>query len=198
MRPLGANVPLLSKDAFVADEELLTRAAQGDDTALGTLYDNHGGVAYGLAYRMLDDVGLAKDLVQEAFLAVWKNAASFDVERGSARSWILTIVRHRAIDEIRRRHPTVVPNDIDDEGTDNAWTTLFTMLRREALARGLETLTPERREVLVLAYVGGLSQSEIAARLGIPLGTVKSKTRHALTELRRVLETTDANISGEE
>ena len=175
------------------DDDLLVSCAEGDEQALGSLYDRFGKVAYGLAVRILRDAALAEDAVQEAFLAVWRQAARFDRSRGTAATWILTIVHRRAVDLVRSQAsfnalpdqldvmgpPAVVAESADDEvGLREAQGQV-----QEALA----TLSRAEREVLGLAYWCGLTQSEIATALGIPSGTVKSRTFNALTRLREAL-----------
>ena len=175
------------------DDDLLVACAEGDEQALGSLYDRFGKVAYGLALRVLRDAALAEDAVQEAFLAVWRDAARFDCARGKASTWILTIVHRRAVDIVRSQAsfnalsdqvesagpPAVVTGSADDD-----------VALREArgeLQAALATLSRAEREVLGLAYWCGLTQSEIATMLRTPSGTVKSRTFSALARLREVL-----------
>ena len=175
------------------DDDLLTACADGDEQALGSLYDRYGKVAYGLALRVLRDSALAEDAVQEAFLAVWRQAATFDRSRGRASSWILTLVHRRAVDLVRRQArfnalpdqlevmgpPALVAESADDDVE-------LREAQREVRA-ALATLSRAEREVLELAYWGGLTQSEIATALDIPPGTVKSRTFSALARLRETL-----------
>lgn len=174
------------------DEDLLTACADGDEQALGSLYDRFGTVAYRLALRLVRDAALAEDVVQEVFLTVWRQADRFDPSLGNASTWILTLVHRRAVDHVRRQarfnalpdrlevmaRQTVAGSTDDDVALREA--------RREAQA-ALATLTSAQREVLELAYWGGLTQSEIATALGIPSGTVKSRTFTALARLREAL-----------
>jgi RNA polymerase sigma-70 factor (ECF subfamily) len=175
------------------DEDLLAACAEGDEQALGSLYDRFGKIAYGLALRVLRDADLAEDAVQEAFLAVWRQAARFDPSRGSASSWILTFVHRRAVDlvrsEVRFKAPrerleALMPDAVVDESFDDD-----VVLReaREEVRAALATLSKAEREVLGLAYWHGLTQSEIATALAIPHGTVKSRTFSALAHLRESL-----------
>jgi RNA polymerase sigma factor (sigma-70 family) len=175
------------------DEDLLAACAEGDEQALGSLYDRFGKPAYGLALRVVRDPALAEDAVQEAFLAVWRQAAGFDRSRGKASTWIFTLVHRRAVDLVRRQTninalpdrlaatspQAVVAGSADDD----------VVLRetRSEVQSALATLSTADREVLDLAYWGGLTQSEIATTLGIPPGTVKSRTFTALTRLREAL-----------
>ncbi len=182
---MGASIP--------DEPELLTACAEGDEQALGLLYDRFGKVAYRLALRVLRDPALAEDAVQEAFLAVWRQAATFDPSRGKASTWILTLVHRRAVDLVRRQSrfgalpdqleamapQTVVAESVDDD--------VELREARRTVRAALATLSKAEREVLELAYWGGLTQSEIATALGIPYGTVKSRTFNALAHLREAL-----------
>jgi RNA polymerase sigma-70 factor (ECF subfamily) len=178
----------------VDDDALLERCARGDERALGELFDTYGRSAYALARRITRDDGLAEDVVQEAFLDAWRRAARFDATLGKASTWILTLVHRRAVDAVRRAsvRPRPLAADVgdlpepvapDDVARDVA-------LRDEAagVRAALATLPPQQRRVIELAYLDGYSQSEIAALLSEPLGTVKSRTHTALTTLRTVLE----------
>src|SRR5689334_2081723 len=173
-----------------SDEELLAAIARGDERALGELYDRLGGVAYRLAVRVLRDPALAQDAVQDAFLAVWRTAAAFDPARGKASTWLLTLVHRRAVDVVRREDrrraeplddAPVAAGDAVDESAE---------LREERrrVQAALAQLPPDQREALELAYYGGLSQSELAERLGVPLGTVKSRMFTGLSKLRDLLD----------
>ncbi len=171
------------------DDGLLVAMARGDEHALATLYDRFGGVAYGVALRILRDASLAQDAVQDAFLAAWRTAASFDPARGSASTWLLTLVHRRAVDVVRREHRRRA-EPLDDapiasgDSTDEA---VEIREQRRAVQKALAQLPPEQREALELAYYGGLSQAELAERLGVPLGTIKSRMFTALAKLRDLL-----------
>jgi RNA polymerase sigma factor (sigma-70 family) len=173
----------------VTDEELLALVARSDDRALAELYDRFGGVAYGLALRILRDEALAQDAVQEAFLAVWRSAAGFLPERARPSTWILTLVHRRAVDlvrrEQRRRTEPLEPelHPASDSSDNEAAVRFNRRLVQEALGR----LPADQREAIELAYYGGLTQSEVAERLGQPLGTIKSRTFAGLTRLRELL-----------
>jgi RNA polymerase sigma-70 factor (ECF subfamily) len=175
----------------MTDESLLARVASGDDDALGSLYDRFGRVAYGLALRILRDERLAEDAVQEAFLAVWRQAASFRPERANARSWVLTFVHRRAVDlvrrEERRRAEPLEPEA--EAATGSTAEAVELRRRREAVQRALAQLPEEQRRPIELAYYGGFSQSELAERLGEPLGTIKSRMFTGLKRLRELLGT---------
>jgi RNA polymerase sigma factor (sigma-70 family) len=175
------------------DEDLLVACAEGDEQALGSLYDRFGTVAYRLALRVVRDPALAEDVVQDAFLTVWRQADRFDRSLGRASTWILTLVHRRAVDVVRRqasfntlpdRLDLMAPRAVDAESIDED--IALREVRREVQA-ALSTLSSGKREVLELAYWGGLTQSEIAAALGIPPGTVKSRTFTALARLGEAL-----------
>jgi RNA polymerase sigma factor (sigma-70 family) len=175
--------------AQVPDEALLALVARGDESALAELYDRFGGVAYGLAFRILRDGAFAQDAVQEAFLAAWRTAVSFDPARGSASTWLLTLVHRRAVDLVRRedRRRASSIEDLPVASGDATDETAEVRERRRAVQAALAALPAEQREALELAYYGGLSQSELAERLGVPLGTVKSRMFAALAKLRELL-----------
>jgi RNA polymerase sigma-70 factor, ECF subfamily len=174
-----------------SDESLLARVARGDDDALGSLYDRFGRVAYGLALRILRDERLAEDAVQEAFLAVWRQAASFRPERANARAWVLTFVHRRAVDLVRReeRRRTEPLEPEAEPATGSTAEAAELRRRREAVQHALAQLPEEQRRPIELAYYGGLSQSELAERLGEPLGTIKSRMFTGLKRLRELLGT---------
>ncbi len=178
------------------DHELLGACAGGDDEALAALYDRHGKAAYGVALRVVRDPCLAEDAVQEAFLAVWKQAATYDRTVAKPSTWILTFVHRRAVDIVRSRSrlTAVVERAAAHEGhrgvvesLDEAAATRDT---RRRVQWALSTLPATERITLDLAYWGGMTQSQIAAELGIPAGTVKSRTFAGLAHLRAALEET--------
>ena len=176
--------------AHLSDEALVALVARGDDGALGELYDRLAPVAYGLAARILRDAALAEDAVQEAFLAVWRSAPRFVAERARARSWILTLVHRRAVDLVRReqtRRTEPLADQPEAEGTtphEEAWL----RLERTRVQTALTRLPDQQREALELAYYAGFTQSELADRLGEPLGTVKSRMFTGLSRLRQLLD----------
>jgi RNA polymerase sigma-70 factor, ECF subfamily len=174
------------------DEQLLDDVARGEPDALATLYDRYRRLAYSLAFRITGDVSLAEDVLQEAFLGVWRNAGRYSSVRASVRTWILAIVHHRAIDALRRRRATSELPDGDSVPPvglvmPDVWPEVVGRLDREQVRRALETISPPQREAIALAYYGGLTQQEIAARTGTPLGTVKSRVRLGLLALRHAL-----------
>jgi RNA polymerase sigma factor (sigma-70 family) len=170
----------------LTDEQLLEAVAGGDERALGVLYDRFGRVAYGVALRVLRDRALAEDAVQEAFLAIWRSAERYRLERAKPSTWVLTLVHRRAVDLVRREDrrraepldepPEASGEDVPEEADLRE--------RRAAVQTALAQLPADQREALELAYYGGYTQSELAERLGVPLGTVKSRMFAGLTRLR--------------
>jgi RNA polymerase sigma factor (sigma-70 family) len=172
-----------------SDEELLEAIAAGDDAALGTLYDRFGRAAYGIALRILRDRALAEDAVQEAFLAVWRSADSYRRERAKPATWVMTLVHRRAVDLVRREHrrrsePLEDPPEEGGPGVDEE---VDLHGRRAAVQHALQQLPDDQRQALELAYYGGYTQSELAERLGVPLGTIKSRMFTGLTRLRELV-----------
>lgn len=175
----------------LADEELMPLVGRRDPEAFEVLYDRHGGVAYSLAYRIVGDRAAAEEVTQEAFISVWRSGARFDATRGSVRSWLLSVVRNRAIDFLRSRAGKAPKLDLDDEmaleqrPADER--TEEEALRRETAGeiRGaLGKLPGEQSKVIELAYFGGFSHSEIAEILSLPMGTVKGRMRLGLEKIR--------------
>ena len=163
-------------------------AGSDDERALSELYDRYGGLIYGAGIRYLGDRTLAEDLVQDVFLSVWRNAASFDSSRASFATWVYRITRNRITDLARRRRArvrTVAP--VAEESFPDPGDGVEEILRSFDLVGTLSELAPAHREVLVFAYFGGLSQREISGRTGVPLGTVKSRTTAALRAARKLL-----------
>ncbi len=186
----AASVAAAERDP--ADETLLARVAGGDPDALSELYERYRTVTYSVALRITTDPAAAEDVVQEAFLGVWRNAGRYASARGSVRTWILAIVHHRAIDSLRRRRPIseLPESDAPPPSTlvlPDIWPEVAGRLDRDAISAALATLSPIQREALELAYYGGLTQQEIAARTGAPLGTVKSRVRLGLLAMRAAL-----------
>lgn len=175
----------------LADEELMPLIGEKDPEAFEVFYDRHGGAAYSLAYRMVGERAAAEDIAQEAFISIWRSGARFDRTRGSVRSWMLSIVRNRAIDALRSRTGKAPKLGFDDdailEQRPAAERTEEEAMRREVASevRGaLGQLPGEQSKVIELAYFGGFSQSEISRMLGVPLGTVKGRMRLGLAKIR--------------
>jgi len=169
------------------DRELVARIAKGDEAALGALYDRYASVALALAMRILGDRAEGEDVLQNVLVRLWRQAGRYDPEKGTVSAWVLSSVRHAAIDRLRRREahrqaaeqaafrpvPSPEPSSPGDE--------------RQRMARAVESLPPDQRAVIELAYFQGLSQTQIAERLGEPLGTVKTRLRLGMNRLRQAL-----------
>ncbi len=179
--------------ANAADQALLARVSGGDAAALRTLYDVCAGRAMSIAYRVLASRSEAEEVVQETFVQVWRQAASYDASRGGAMAWIATIVRSRALDRLRSRAASeraVARSEDDPDAQPTAPAPAEVAAQRELRAQvmaALAALPVEQRSAIELAYYEGLSHSEIAARLGDPLGTVKTRVRLGLAKLASVL-----------
>jgi RNA polymerase sigma factor (sigma-70 family) len=176
--------------AHLSDEALVALVARSDESALAELYDRVGGTAYGLAYRVLRDEALAEDAVQEAFLGLWRGAASFVPERAKASTWILTLVHRRAVDTVRReqRRRTEALESAPEPQAASSEDDVWLRLERERVQAALAQLPDQQREAIELAYYGGYTQSELADRLGQPLGTIKSRMFSGLSRLRELLD----------
>jgi RNA polymerase sigma-70 factor (ECF subfamily) len=188
-RPLPLRVATATYDA---DRAVLARIANGELQALDELYERYKTMAYSIAYRITNDASLAEDVVQDAFLGAWRNAGRYIQGRGSVKTWLLSIVHHRAIDAVRRRRPTTPLPEREDVPPaalmlPDVWSEVAADLDAEAVRGALAVLSDVQREAIELAYFGGLTQQEIAARTDTPLGTVKSRMRLGLLAMRRVL-----------
>ena len=179
-----------ARHAELPDEDLMELVRDGDSRAFEVIFDRHGGVAFSLAYRMSGRRALAEDIVQEAFLSLWRTGARYDRTRGSVRSWVLSAVHNRAIDAFRReslREGKTVGDDSLAERLESPSRTPEEVERRDEarqLHTALDTLPGEQRRVIELAYFGGFSHSEIAEMLSLPAGTVKGRMRLGLSKLR--------------
>jgi RNA polymerase sigma-70 factor (ECF subfamily) len=199
--PVRHDVGALGRHTHLSDEALVALVARGDESALGELYDRVGRVAYGIAYRVLRDDRLAEDAVQEGFLAAWRSAATFRADRAKASTWIVTLVHRRAVDIVRREHrrraepleteTRVDPVDPAGSAEDTAWLGF----ERDRVQAALRALPDAQREAIELAYYGGYSQSELAERLGLPLGTIKSRMFAGLARLRELLDESESERS---
>ncbi len=174
----------------LADEDLMQLMRQGDAQAFEVIYERHANAAFSLAYRMTGRRGAAEDVVQEAFLSLWRSGARYDRTRGSVRTWVLGIVHNRAIDSLRRnlRHDT---HRASDEGIEERFeakerTEIQAAHSEEAaeVRTALQALPDEQSKAIELAYFGGFSHSEIATMLEMPIGTVKGRIRLGLEKLR--------------
>ena len=177
----------------LSDEALVALVARGEEDALAALYDRFGRTAYGLALRVVRDAELAEDVVQEAFLSLWRTAGRFVPERARAGTWLLTLVHRRAVDlvrrEERRRAEPIesAPEAADAAAEEAPWL----RLERERVRAALASLPDAQREAIELAYYGGFTQAELADRLGQPLGTIKSRMFAGLARLGELLRDTE-------
>jgi RNA polymerase sigma-70 factor (ECF subfamily) len=176
-----------------ADDASLLRAVQGgDQEAVAALYDRYSGVAYGLAYRITNDGTAAEDVVQEAFVSLWKQAPRFDPARGQVRSWLLTMVHHKAVDAVRRRanRPELAMPEGAEEflaGSERPDEITEWNMEAEAVREAVRQVPEDQRQTIEMAYFMGLTHVEIAERMGVPLGTVKSRLRIGLDKMRDYL-----------
>ena len=175
------------------DDAVLLRSIQsGDQQAVAALYDRYSGPAYGLAFRITNDGTLAEDVVQDAFVSVWKQAARFDAARGQVKSWLMTIVHHKAIDAVRRRanrNERALPDGPGDFATDHGRPHEETASSMDAAAvrAAVKHVPDDQRRTIEMAYFEGLTHIEIAERMKVPLGTVKSRLRIGLEKMRDAL-----------
>jgi len=175
----------------LSDHGLLALVARGDRDAFARLYDLYAAPAYSLALRVVRDRDLAADVVQDAFLAIWNQASKFDSSRGQPSTWILTVTHHKAVDIVRReeRRRTEAMDEAHDAPDrsapveEQAWQGVA----REQVRAAMSKLPDPHREVLELAYFAGYTQSQLAERLAVPIGTVKSRTFAAMNALRELL-----------
>ena len=173
------------------DDALMPALASQDLSALAALYDRYGRLAYTLAYRILGEPEAAEDVVHDAFLLAWRGAASYRRDRGNVRGWLLSIVHHRAVDVLRRKTAfRAAPLEAASERPDDADTAAEAErnVERAGVRQALAELPPAQRRTIELAYFGGYTQVELAALMGVPLGTVKGRMRIGLQKLRRALE----------
>jgi RNA polymerase sigma-70 factor (ECF subfamily) len=192
----GATSPTSGDDRGREQAALLAAMARGDKAALAGLYDQLARPLYSLAFRVLSDASESQDVVQDVFLQMWHKAATYDTGRGSVFAWAATLTRNRAIDRVRMRQrraellagsaPDLQPavgGDTDSAGS------LWVREKAGAVRAALTQLAPEQQKAIELAFFGGLTQQEIAARLKEPLGTVKARIRRGLLKLRETLPT---------
>jgi len=184
------QTPLTASDGADLDEALRA-CARGDRAALRAIYDAEAPRMLGVALRLLRRPALAEEAVQDAFVQIWRRAASFDPARGGARTWLYAVLRHRVLNILRGESRTDLVDDFEPMGLtsdeENAEHLITRLSEAGALRRCLEGLEPPRCKAIVLAYVHGLSHGELAGRLGVPLGTVKSWIRRSLISLRECL-----------
>jgi len=186
----------------VPDTALVERIMAGEEGALSALYDRYAGMLYAMLVRILKDTSAAEEVLQDLFLQLWRGASRFDASRGSLPAWLLVIGRNRALSRLRRRERREILEDPEEfsleavpsagDLEDEAWRMQLMQRLRSAMA----TLPPEQKEALELAYFEGMTQTEIAARTGSPLGTVKSRVRAAMQSLKRFFDDGTTRQSG--
>ncbi|MBA2346102.1 MAG: sigma-70 family RNA polymerase sigma factor [Rubrobacter sp.] len=186
---------------LLADEELISLAQAGNAEAFAALYDRHSRSAFSLAYRMVGERQSAEDLVQDAFLKVWRSAGSYRSDRGSARTWILSIVHNRGVDQLRstasrRRTQDKVEAAAPKSQPSEAFTETWRNSQREQVREALKTLPAEQLKILELAYFSGYTHVEIAGLLGLPLGTVKGRLRLGLKKVKDYFDSRDMSVPG--
>jgi RNA polymerase sigma-70 factor (ECF subfamily) len=182
-----------------ADEDLMPLVEVGDAEAFATLYDRHGRMAYSLAYRMMGEKQEAEDVVQEAFIKVWRSAGGYRVGRGSVRTWILSIVHNSGIDQIRSharrgRMQDKVEASAPTSEPSEAFAETWRNTQQEQVREALNTLPQEQLKILELAYFSGYTHVEIADRLELPLGTVKGRMRLGLQKIRGFFQARGAAV----
>ena len=174
----------------LADEDLMQLVQRGDPRAFEAVYERHSGAAFSLAYRMVGRGNVAEDVVQEAFLSIWRSGARYERARGSVRTWVLGIVHHRAIDQLRRSsvHDKRRASDEGiEERLESGERTDVEVARRDeaqAIRTAMESLPPEQSHVIELAYFGGFTHTEIADMISTPIGTIKGRMRLGLKKMR--------------
>lgn len=188
-----------SEGGEALDRDLILRIVKGDQEAFGALYDRHVMSALGLAMRVCGDRALAEDVVQETFLSVWRRPGSYSPDRGTVSAYLMGMTHHKAVDAIRheeslRRRERAVFGEGEfstgEELVEDAWISM----RRDRVREAIQRLSDVQREALELAYFGGLTYSEVADKLGIPLGTAKTRLRDGMIRLRSALaEEREAN-----
>ena len=183
----------------LADEDLMSLIEGGDTEAFAALYDRHNRAAFSLAYRMMGDRQAAEDLAQDAFLKAWRAAGSFRAERGSVRTWILSIVHNRGIDQLRsmasrRRTQDRVEANAPRSQPSEAFAETWRNSQRDQIREALATLPSEQLKILELAYFSGYTHVEIANLMDLPLGTVKGRMRLGLKKIREYFDSRDVAV----
>lgn len=175
-----------------ADEDLLLRVGAGDERAFRELFARYAGVAHALAFRLVRQAQVSEEIVQEAFLAVWRSPERYDRTRGSVRAWLMGTVHHRAVDAVRREQAqrrradqaAAMGQGVAEDLTDEVLSAIDLPRERRLVRKALAELPDEQRDVIQQMYFEGMSQSQIAERTGLPLGTVKSRTLLGMRRLR--------------
>jgi RNA polymerase sigma-70 factor (ECF subfamily) len=192
-RPSGPSEPASGRESEAALlVELVHRSAEGDQDAFAELYDKTSGRIYGIVWRVLRSADHAAEVTQEVYTEVWRQATRFDAAKGSPLAWIATMAHRRAVDRVRSVTREVARDEnYAVSGTtrevDHVWEGVEQRMEAQRVRKGMESLTPIQREALTLAYFGGFTQTEIATRLQLPLGTVKTRVRDGLIRLRDAL-----------
>ena len=186
---------------LLADEDLISLVEANDAEAFAVLYDRHNRAAYSLAYRMMGERQSADDLMQDAFLKVWRGAGSYRSERGSVRTWILSIVHNRGIDQLRslasrRRTQEKAEASAPKSQPSEAFAESWRHSQGEQVREALKTLPKEQLKTLELAYFSGYTHVEIAELLGLPLGTVKGRMRLGLKKMKDYFDSQDMAVPG--
>jgi RNA polymerase sigma-70 factor, ECF subfamily len=184
---------------ILADEDLISLVEAADADAFATLYDRHSRAAFSLAYRMMGERQASEDLAQDAFLKVWRAAGSYRAERGSVRTWILSIVHNRGIDQLRshasrRRTQDKIEASAPRSQPSEAFAETWRNSQRDQVREALNTLPPEQLKILELAYFSGYTHVEISELLRLPLGTVKGRMRLGLQKIKNYFESRDAAV----
>jgi RNA polymerase sigma-70 factor, ECF subfamily len=192
-------VPPHNDPARMEDEALIQSIADGQSAALGVLYDRYGRLVFSLAYQILNDVAAAEEITQEVFMQIWTKAGTFQSSLGKVSTWLTSVTRHRAIDNLRRRR--IRPEghradwDLSAEGDNPQWidplnvaTQVENRFQRQSIRQAIAQLPKEQQQALALAFFQGLSHQEIADATGEPLGTVKTRIRLAMQKLRQMLD----------
>jgi len=169
------------------DATLIARVRAGDQDSMTVVYDRYGSIVYATALRILGDAAAAEDVLQEIFMQLWRNPSAFDGSRGSLPAWLGVIARHRAIDVLRKRHPETDFEDVVIAASVDLGREAERNVIAEKVRGAMTSMVPEQRRCMELAYFEGLTHSEIAAKTGEPLGTVKTRIRSALIQLRKLL-----------
>jgi RNA polymerase sigma-70 factor (ECF subfamily) len=179
------------------DSVLLTRIATGDGEAFRALYDRYGRMVHSVAFRILQDPQLSEECVQDVFVELWRSANRFDPARARPSTWLYAIARNRAIDALRRRARRPVPQaDVEPAGSSPDTVDLVSAADEAIrVAEAMATLQPAQLEVVQLVYFDGLSHTEVAGKLGLPLGTVKSRLRLAVDRLRKLVEDLELEVA---
>jgi RNA polymerase sigma-70 factor, ECF subfamily len=193
MADRGRQYPLLVR------EDLISLIGRGDAEAFATLYDRHSRPAYSLAYRMMGEKQAAEDLLQDAFLKAWRASGSYRAERGSVRTWLLSIVHNRGIDQLRslasrRRTQEKIEAEAPTSHPSEAFAQSWRNSQREQVREALKTLPEEQLKILELAYFSGYTHVEIAELLDVPLGTVKSRMRLGLKKMKEYFASQDMAV----